>query len=331
MKKILFIGVLAVCCGQMGQASTEQQRQLEYSLTSLDNVTTMVNRMSEKDGSWSTNVTTAFVGGVAKATMDLTLGPAYYNASSEWVDSEGNQLFTSYGSIKKIESGMNYLDFPMYISYWRSVSVQLKQAGATSNSDIWVNGSRAYYDGEKWRVWISALWNVTELTILWGGHGQWVIGVGPTFDYGQTIKPAAASMDSSVTVPSQAFGLSYLAELSNPQQQELFVSDVQYDQSLGASVLVCYNTLYKNYGSFKVMVALEYYDQALQSRVQYFSRYVDVQDGMFMIPLVNGNGGNLQIVDCTFVRFIYQDPSDGGVCKQQWDSTLYTDPNGGKY
>ena len=303
-------------------ASTEQERQLEYSLKALDSVTTMSLWVGDIDGNWYTNVITPFVDGVVNSVIDLAWGPALYDVSAYWTDADGYPIFSSYGSIKKIESGMNYLDFPMYISYWRCITVQFKQPIA-SDSDLWVNGARAWYDGVSWRANVSAPWNMTELTVLWGGHGQWVLDTNPSYEYGQPIVLAEAEMDTSTTVPSQAFGISYLGETSYPANQAVFVSKIQYDESIGASVLVCYNTLYKTYGNFKLMITLEAYDPNLGNNVQYFSAYVDVQDGMFMIPLIDNNGGNLGIRMYTAVKFVYADPSDGGVCKQQWDYTVY--------
>ena len=329
MKKyVCFVGLFALfALCVVTFASTEQERRLEYSLTAIGDVTTMQNWMGEINGNWSTNVVTPFIGGVAESTLDLSWGPALYNAYASWNDTKGYSLFNSYGSIKKIESGMNYMDFPMYISYWRCISIKFKQPGVTSDSQIWINGSPAWFDGEYWCTYIGAPWNVTELTILWGGHGQWIVGTSPTFGYGQPVLLSLADMDPTVTAPSQAFGVAYLGELSNPTTQVVFVSGVEYDQTIGANVLVCCNTLYKKYGSFKVMVMLQNYDPNLGNSIQYFSQYVTVLNGTFMVPLVNHNWQNIGIPDYTSVRFIYEDPSDGGTCKQQWDNSLYTSPN----
>ncbi len=217
----------------------------------------------------------------------------------------------------------------MYLSYWRYISVKLPPE-VTGDSDVWVNGAQAWFDGQFWMAAIAAPWNVTSLTILWGGHGQWVVNTNPSFDYGQIIPLNSGDMDSSITVPAQAYGISYIGELSWPDQQVVFVSGVQYDQSLEANVLVCYNTLYKNYGSFRVMITLQNYDPNLGNSVQYFSRYLDVTGEMIMIPLINNNGQSFGIPDYTQVKFVYEDPSDGGLVKQQWDNELYTVPyNGG--
>jgi len=327
MKKFMIVVMVCLACGLV--LATEQERRLEYADMALGSVATMRSCMGEINGNWNTNVVQPFVGGVANTTVDLAYGPAYYNASVNWEDASGFSLFNSYGGIKKIEVGMNYMDFSMYLSYWRYISVKLPPE-VTGDSDVWVNGAQAWFDGQFWMAAIAAPWNVTSLTILWGGHGQWVVNTNPSFDYGQIIPLNSGDMDSSITVPAQAYGISYIGELSWPDQQVVFVSGVQYDQSLEANVLVCYNTLYKNYGSFRVMITLQNYDPNLGNSVQYFSRYLDVTGEMIMIPLINNNGQSFGIPDYTQVKFVYEDPSDGGLVKQQWDNELYTVPyNGG--
>jgi len=324
---VLMIGFVAFAFAAGALASTEQERIIQYSLTAIDDVAVMRNGVGDVDGNWGTNVAQAFVDGVAKTTIDLSWGPAYYNAYSSWEDSDGYQVFSSYGSVKKVESGMNYMDFPMYLSAWRYLHFKLPP-GASPDSGAWANGNRAYSEGNGlWGAYVQNLWNVTNLNFLLEGHGQWNVSVSPTFNYGGTIPLVASNMDSSVTSPSQAFGISYMEGLSSPSVQVVSVSEVKYDQSLGANVLVCVNTLHKQYGSFKLMVTLQNYDQNLGT-VQYFSRYVDVTDGVIMIPLIGNNGQQQWIQEGTYVRFIYEDPSDGGVVKQQYDWKLYYD--GGK-
>jgi len=331
MKKSIYlvlIGFVAFVLAAGAFASTEQERIIQYSLTAIDDVVTMRNWVGDVDGNWSTNVAQAFVGGVARSTINLDWGPAYYNASSSWEDDRGYQVFSSYGSVKKIESGMNYMDFPMYLSTWRHLLFKLPP-GVSTDSGVWANGNRAYSEGNRlWGTFVQNPWNITNLNVLIEGQGQWNVGVGPTFDYGGVIPLRASDMDPSVTSPSQAFGISYIGELSNPAEQVVFVSEVKYDQTLGGNVLVCVNSLHKQYGSFKVMVTLQNYDENLGNTVQYFSRYVEVTDGVFMIPLIGNNGQQQWIQEGTYVRFIYEDPSDGGVVKQQYDFKLYYDYGG---
>lgn len=325
MKKSFYLALIGFAFFALGTgvfASTEQERIIQYSLTALDDVVIMRNYVGDVDKNWSTNVAQEFVDGVAKSTVNLDWGPAYYNASSSWEDRYGYQVFSSYGSVKKIESGMNYMDFPMYLSAWRHLQFKLPP-GVSTDSGVWANGNRAYSEENGlWGSFVQNPWNITNLNILVEGEGQWNVAVGPTFNYGGIISLRASDMDASVTSPSQAFGISYIGELSNPAEQAVFVSEVKYDQTLGANVLVCVNTLHKLYGSFKVMVTLQNYDERLGT-VQYFSRYVDVQDGVFMIPLIGNNGEQQWIQPGTYVRFIYEDPSDGGVVKQQYDFKLY--------
>jgi len=327
MKKItcwLSVLVMLVCTvGVM--ASTEQERKLEYSLSAIDDVTTLWCTMGDVDHNWSAGVEQPFVNGVAQVTIDLAWGPALYRAASYWEDENGYALFSSYGSVKKIESGVNYLDFPMYISYWRNITFTLP--GVPTDSEVWVNGSRAWFDGEFWNAYVPAPWNLTSLNILWAGHGQWVVSTDPTFDYGKPIILNGGDMDPSVTVPSQAYGISYLGDLSWPNEQKIFVSRVQYDETIGAKVLVCDNTFNKG-SSFKLMVTLQNYDPNLGEYVQYFSRYMDVNEGVIMVPLIDNSGNGFGIPDRTYVRFVYEDPLDG-VCKQQGDFTLYYDSNSG--
>jgi len=324
MKKIILslIGCFSMLLSTVTMASTEQDRRLEYSLTALDSVTTLWHSMEEVNGNWSASVSQPFVDGVADTRMDLSWGPALYRAWVNWEDSKGNALFSSYGSIKQISAGVNYIDFPMYISYWRNVSIKLPP-GVTSNSEIWINGSRAWTDGTFWYANISSPWNVTKLTVVWNGHGQWELGTNPAFNYGQLIAFRLSDLDTQVTSPAQAFGISYLGETSWPEQQVVSVKSVEYDQTIGSSVLVCENTLYAGYGSFRVMVSLQYYDAGLGDFVQYLNQYITVTDGMFMVPLIDNNGGNLAIPAGTAVRFVYEDPADGGVVKQQWDYKIY--------
>jgi hypothetical protein len=321
MKKFV-IGLVSFALCSAALALTERERELQYSLTTLSRVVTNVAWVSEVDTGWRTNIAKPFVGGVANVTLGLDYGPARYWAGMEWVDRNEYPLFSSYGSIKQIDSGMNYMDFPMYISSWRQVAVAVNVPGVTSDSDIWVNGYHAWWNGTSWTAYVSTPWNVTELTIVWGGHGQWRVGVTPTFDYGRTIALNATGMDSSVTTPAQAFGLSYLGDLSNPTSQVVSVTELKYDETLGVGVLVCSNSLYQKYGSFKVMVTLQNYDPNLGNSVQFFSAYIDVKNGEFLVPLMNRNGGGLGIPEFTYVRFIYADPSDGGTVKQQWDYYL---------
>lgn len=329
MKKfmILVFSTVLVFSSCLVNASTEQERQLQYSLVALNNVTTLWCGIGDVNDNWYGSAEQPFVNGVANVTLDIAWGPALYNVGSHWQDSSGYSLFSSYGSIKKIEAGMNYMDFPMYVSYWRHVFIKLPHS-VTSDSEVWVNGNQAWFDDNSgyWSAYVATPWNIQSLTVLWAGHGQWVVETSPTFDYGQNLVLNPTEMDPSITVPSQAYGVSYLEDLSWPEQQAVFVNRIQYDQTLGANVLVCDNTLYQKYGTFKVMVALEYYDQNL-GMVQYFSRYVNIQDGIFMIPLVDGNGNSLGIQEYTNVRFVYLDPSDGAY-KQQYDWSLSVD--GGK-
>ena len=328
MKKFLVVLLIGLVFGINVSASTEQERIIQYSLTAIDDVMIMRNYIGDVDGNWSTNVAQNFVSGVAKAAVDLNWGPAYYRASSSWEDKDGYQVFSSYGSIKKIESGMNYMDFPMYLSAWRHFQFKLPP-GVSTDSGVWANGNRAYSEGNgTWGSFVKDPWNITNLNILVEGEGQWNVGVSPTFNYGGIISLSISDMDTSVTSPSQAFGISYMGELSNPAEQTVFVSEVKYDQTLGANVLVCVNTLHKLYGPFKLMVILQNYDQNLGNTVQYFSRYVDVTDGVIMIPLLDNNGNSFGIPQETYIRFIYEDPSDGGVVKQQYDFKLYY--SGGK-
>lgn len=329
MKKIILFAVTVLLFNNViCSAQTEQERRIQYALTSLNRVANMANWVSEINGNWYTNVTVPFVAGAANSTIDLSWGPALYRVGGDWTDTHGYALFSSYGSIKKIEAGMNYMDFPMYVSYWRNVSVKLPKAVA-SGDEVWVNGSRAWFDGSSWRAYVSAPWNMTELTIVWSGHGQWVVGVSSMFDYGQLIALYLNKMDTSITSPAQSFGISYLGDISWPNEQVMSVKGIQYDQTLEANVLVCSNILFKSYGSFKVMVTLQNYDENLGNSVQYFSKYLEVQDGVILIPLIDRNGSSFGIPDYTSVRFIYQDPADDGIIKQQWDNTLFTWPGNG--
>jgi hypothetical protein len=308
-------------------ASTEEQRRLEYALATLDDVTTMNVWVDEIHGSWSTNVTKEFVGGVAEAVLNLTFGPATYSVGSEWQDKNGYTLFRCWGSLKEIKAGMNYVDLPMYIYYGRHLFLRFKQPEVNKNSEIWVNGNPAWFDGTEWRAYVQEPWNVTNLQIVWTGHGGWNIGVTPSFDYGQTTTLSTDDMDPTITSSAQAIGLSYLGETSWPTQQQVFVSDVQWDSSLGCEVLSCYNTIYKKYGSFKALVLFTYYDQDYTGeRVQYFSKHVTVEDGMFTVPLVENDGTRFWGIRYrTQVVFVYEDPADS-VVKQQWDSSIYFEP-----
>lgn len=326
MKTKMWLAVMVVILTSVWSwGSTEQERRRQYAQTALNRVETLHFQMKEQNEQWSTNVSRSFLGGVADVEISLDYGPGLYRGSVAWRDKGSFALFSSYGSLTKIDSGMNYLDFPMYLSYWREATFDLSKTGVTPQDGVWVNGRQAWYDerDKLWHAYIAAAWNLEKLEIIWTGHGMWLVPVGPAYDYGQTIPLDESGLDGSTRSPSEAYGLMYLGETSQPIEQTMFAGSLQYDETIGAQVLVCCNTLHKLYGAFEALVILQGYDQETGESVQYFSQYVRVSDGVFMIPLVDGQGRSFGIHEQTWVKFIYEDPSDGGIVKQQWDSSMY--------